>query len=204
MSNLLHGTRIWGTVQCECSAHFWLKYGLTACDQGLAGSSDSTQGDRHWQINFWEGTSFFNLTWREMVSSLGRSGWSEALGSSCRNLWSSAAGSQNNGDPQNDLQPMGRSPLSALEHGLPTSNGLSSALTSMQGPGCMSPTRRTLWFVVLPSSSLRLVSRMLCFQWVYTRPLSFPVLSCCHQCERLRSTSGLQNGPQSKHSSSSS
>lgn len=39
-----------------------LKYGLIACDLGLAGSSDSIQRDGHWLNNFQEGTSFFNLT----------------------------------------------------------------------------------------------------------------------------------------------
>lgn len=48
MSNL-HGTRIWDTVQFDCSAHPWLKYGLTAWDPG--GSKEFRLNPKSWSVS---------------------------------------------------------------------------------------------------------------------------------------------------------
>lgn len=54
--------------------------------------------------------------------------------------------------------------------------------------GFMNPNEKdTVWFIVLPSSSIRIVSRTLYLNWVYTKPLSiwvaFPFLFHCHWCK---------------------
>lgn len=76
------------------------------------------------------------------------------------------------GSPCKNRSPLFCPPWDLL-HSLPTSNVLSSALTSVQAPlmeavdreeaGCLNLNEKdTAWFVVLPSSSVILVSRMPC------------------------------------------